>query len=691
MTTTITTTLGTTSPTRFGHQRKLDRCRNGVLWALIIIPQTNQLQFHWSANNGATWTEDTTRRIDDVNAAAGASMRIATRADGAERLGVVYIRNNHVRVNLGRFRDNRQSFVWQDSNVIASTAGQSSFWNFPDLELVPLGGSWVMPVFWSRRIDDKAYLWWTRVKWPESGSGNVNKARVLHERTATIQTRPSVAVRHLGDDEQVHTASPHLYVAWAHGAPGDPQPRQYLMRMTSRGTTWDKGTVRVLREAGVLPGQTAAAYTGKAFAAVRAPYDDGEEDPATLQLHVMDPTDAVREAIDVPALEGGNIAALGVSWDNASGDIFIIASGTGDQNPKYIRYIWAPRQFDPAGWTTINADGANGDSISVKPGSRAKRIEIIYSVVNGVNRNARYELAATVNSLPTAATWVTATGAKDRTAQLILQWQHNDPDGDVQAAYTLQRRVNDEDLQYWNGATWQSSLVNITSATQQVTLAAGWAATNGDVIAYRVRTSDAGGFGPWSPVLPILASTAVDPTITSPTTGANLTATPVVVTWEVDEQSAFRVRLLEAGEPLTDSDWIGEPDTRAFEIPYELQNGQSLTIEVTTQNLAGFASQPQTVGVTVSLTPPPVPLHTETAVPDPGAIDVAIDNGTPGVGEDAADNNDLYRTGPDGIEQLIAVFLEADSTFRDYTVAHEVDYTYRVVARTAAGATISSA
>lgn len=690
MATTITTTTGGTPNTQFNNQRKLDRTRNGVLWAMITIPTTNELQFHFSTNNGASWAEDTTRRISSVDVDAGASMRIATRADGAERIGVVYVRNDHVRVNLGNFRANRQSFTWQDSNVIATTAGSSSFWGYPDLELVPLGSWWVLAAFWSRHISGKAYLWWNRIRFRENGPGDAGRARIIHERVSTLHTRPSVAVRHLGDDENVYTAAPHLYVAWAQGGVGDPEPRQYMMRLTSRGTTWDQGIVRVLREAGVLDGsKTAAAYTGKAFVALRAPYNDGTEDPTTLQLQTMDPADAIREVIDVPDLGSGNIANVGVSWDSYSGDVYLLANGASNQSPKYIRYIWATRQFDSA-WTTINADGANGNSFSIKPGSRANRIEMLYSIVSGANRAARYELAATTNTLPSTPTWVTVTGAKNRNASLLLQWQHNDVDGDAQAAYTLERRVNGGAAEYWNGATWQASLVNVSSATQQVTLSSGWGAADGDLIDYRIRTSDGVGFGPYSATLTILASTIVDPTITFPTNGANLTATPVTVTWTVAEQSAFRIRFLETGNEVYDSDWIGEPDTRAFEVPFDLQNGASYTIELTTQNLAGLDSNVQSVAVTVSLTPPPTPILTLVSVPSVGAIDVVIDNGTPGGGEDPADNNDIYRTGPDGVELLIAVFVEVDTTFRDFTVAHNVEYTYRDVARTTEGATASS-
>lgn len=628
MATTITTTTGAISPTHFNNQRKLDRCANGNLWAMIHNVSQSRLEFWVSTDDGASWTEESDQRIDNIEDDAAGSMRIATRADGAERLGVVYVRSSHVRGNLGKFNDARTGFSWQQSNLILSTAGSSDFWSYPDLELVPLGSSWVMPVAWSRLIANKTYLWWTRVRWPESGNGIVLRATILHERVSTIHTRPSLAVRHLGDDETVYTASPDLYIAWATGAPGDNQPRQYMMRMTSRGLTWDRGIVRVMREAGVLAGEkTAAAFTGKAFVAVRAPYDDGTEDPETLQLHIMDPPDAIRETIDVPALGSGDIANVGLSWDNYSGDVYILANGDANQNPKYIRYLWATRQFD-ASWTTVNADGANGNSFSLKPGSRHTRVEMLYSIVSGADRAARYELVDTTNTLPSMPTWVTPTGAKNRSASLDLEWAHQDVDGDAQSAYTLERRLNAGAAEYWNGATWQSVLVNITSATQSVTLSSGWAAA-GDSLEFRVRTADAVDFGPFSAVLPILATTIVNPSITSPANGANLNSTPVTLTWTADEQSAFRVRLLESSLEVYDSDWVGEPETRAFEIPYVLEDGASYTIELTTQNLVGFESAAQSVTVTVSLAPPPTPIVTLTAIPADGAIDVAIDNEAP--------------------------------------------------------------
>src|SRR5690606_34265197 len=129
--------------------------------------------------------------------------------------------------------------------------------------------------------------------------------------------------------------------------------------------------------------------------------------------------------------------------------------------------------------------------------------------------------------------------------------------------------------------------------------------------------------------LAVLASEKVNPTITSPSDQDSITEPIIEVQWTVDDQSAYRVRLLDSNDdPLHDSDWIGSAVDRAYEIPLTLTDG-TYTIELTTKNTEGLASDPDSVEVTVSLTLPPEPQFTLTPNPAAGTIDITIDNGTP--------------------------------------------------------------
>jgi hypothetical protein len=697
MATTITTTTGTTSPTRFNHQKHYDRCGNGVRWQLIHRPADNRLEFWYSIDLGATWTEYTPRRLSSIDSDAGASMVIGARSDGVERIGVTYTVGDRVRVSLGAFGANRQTFTWQQSGL--AVAGTVHGKMHPDLELLPIGDYWVMPVFWSYHAGTVSRLYWTRARWGQTGSASVNAPAKLHERVSSVSTRPTVAFRHLGDRSLV--ANPHdLYVAWAQGASGDPQPRQYLMRMTARGTTWDPQAIRVLRGnaegeyAGVYSGSTAACFTGQTVACVRAPDGTDSSDPASLQLHLMDPVDARREVVDVPALGKGNVVNVGVTWDTYNGDIYIVACGATDQTLARIKYTWATRVW--GAWTAVNADGAVQDSLGLRQGSLGNRVDGTYAIVSGSNRAARHELVTTTNTPPFAATWLEDDGPRSTTASLAVgPWSHNDVDGDPQAQYTLERHVNDGATEYWNGVSWQTTLVNVSSAASSVTFSAGWA-TPGDVIDYRVRTSDGAAFGPWSDTWTITAATVVTVAIVSPGDESTVTVQPLTVVWSAAEQSAYLVEL-KTGDGVGlvySSGQVGESGFRTHEIPMagpdgvELVNGAAYDVEVTVWSDAGLASATAKHDFTASLIPPPLPSYTWVGVSAEGAIDVTVNNGTPGGGEAAAVENDIYQTIA-GVELFLAT-AETPTVFRDRRVPWETEITYRIVARTAAGATRES-
>lgn len=685
MASTITTTDGTAAPTRFNSQQQMDICHNGVRWACIVNDDDARLEFWHSEDGGANWAEDTSQRISGVTRAAG--IDIGRRGDNEERLVVAWVdgSDGRVRANFGRFRANRQSFTWQGSFMGVSRPGKSG--RHPVAKVFHTGSSWNAAFAWSHREGGKTSLWWTRALYRDSGGAHtLRTATQLHTRVSSVETWPTIAYRHLGD-EHLPAASPDLYIAWAQGASGDTEPRQYLMRMTARGTVWDATHPRVMRESGVSSGgQTAACFTGQTFACARTPLDGGDGEDETLQLHLMDPGDTTREVIDVPELGKGRVINVGISWNSGNGDIYIVACGATDQTPAVIRFRWATRAF--GAWDEVGAAGLVTDSLSLRPGSQGNAIEGIYSVVNGTDRDAEFETFETVNRLPQQATWTVGGGTADVAAGLTVgPWSHNDLDGDSQAQYTLERRVNGGSANYWNGVSWQSTLVNISSAADHVDLSSGWA-SDGDTVVFRVRTADDEGFGDWSPGLTYLGAAAVTVTITSPADEGSVTETPLIVQWDAAEQAAYLVELetADGSGTLYSSGKVSSAGLRTHEVVYDLEDGVGYDVEVTVWSDEGLASATVKHDFTASLVPPPVPLFATAAVPAEGAIDVTIDNDVPGGGEAAATENDLYHIETDLTETLIATGIDNDGTYRDHQVAHDTEVTYLIVARTATGA-----
>ena len=686
MSVTIATKSTTSHPGIYANAKHMDRSTKGVLWAAIpnraASPQ--RLEFWFSTNNGASWTEDTSERISDIDLFVGTSFVIS-----ADRAAVIYRQasTNLMRVAFS-FVDSGSSphLNWRATHKDASKGQAKTEWFRPDIELIKIGGWYVTPCVWGRLTStDWSSVWLGRVRWQEGEdvqyAGDIQR---LHTReNMSTFPRPSCALRHLGDDTEANTSQPDLYVGWGQGIDTDAQDRLYMQRNELSGWDWQPGQTRVVEEDGAASGLVASCYTGQRYAMVAAPTGAS----STLVLWLMTPSDTgARERYAVPALGLGEMTSVAITWDNATADIWIIACGTTNRRPHWIRLNWATRTW--TSWTEINTDDVLGDTLQAVPGSKASRIEIMYAVV-AASTTFKYELVALTNVPPKAPTWETSQGVHNTAAALLLDWNHNDPDGDAQVQYELRRRIGDGALMYWNGTSWQTTLVQPSSATSSVSLGGGWAAS-GDTVTYTVRTNDGQDWGPFSEALTVLGSTAVDPTITFPT-AATITAARITATWMVAEQSAYRWRVLltATSELLHDSGWVGDPAARFHTLDYSFQNGVDYTLELTTQNNEGLVSAPQTKLVTAALAPPPDPAVALAAnfTGIFAAIDVAVTNGTPGGGEEAAVLNYAYRrrtADPLAEEVLVSpTGFDPDTTFTDHTAPSGVDVSYRVEAETA--------
>ena len=685
MSSTIVSKGTTVHPGMYSNGRYLDRCRNGVLWFVGCDAINSRLEFYYSTNNGSSWAEDTSQRISNIDVNDGYSMRVATHSDGQERMPVIYhdSADNKMTVSFGYFDEStRTSFRWHSASPKHTSVlkGLGGF-RRPDIECWFNGETWLCPTVWGRLAGGVAELWMGRTRFIPYDSFSVDEVVVHKRQNMQSWPRPSAMLRHLGDDDRIDAASPDLYVDWHQGIDADPDDRFYMMRLGLGNTAWGTGQLRVMEQNGVQSGLTSGCYTGQRAAAVQVPSNATED----ILLHLMQPSDSSRETLNVPSPGLGELENVNITWDNATADIYILASGATTQRPHYIVYTWASRTW--GSWTQINTDECMPDTLSTKPGSKGSRIECVYGVNPGSSTTFKYALVATTNIPSSVATWNTTGGGKDVNSSLPLDWNHNDADGDPQVQYELRRSVDGAAYEYWNGTAWQGTSVQPSSALDEVTLPFDWG-DDGETHEYTVRTNDGQTWAPWSSTLTIQASVGVAPTILTPSAGAYGNV-HVLVSWSVTEQSSYRVRLLDdVGDQIETSLWQGSSTVRGYELSTTLTNGDDYTVEVSTKNNEGLAST-ATVGITAALTPPPTPTWTYAVDSATATITLDIDNGTPGGGEDDALFNNIWRIDLDvdpTTPVLIAIGQDVDAPFIDRTPANDRNYSYAVEAETADGA-----
>jgi hypothetical protein len=273
------------------------------------------------------------------------------------------------------------------------------------------------------------------------------------------------------------------------------------------------------------------------------------------------------------------------------------------------------------------------------------------------------------NQAPTVPTNLSPSGgtSKDRGSIVRLSWQHNDANGDPQAQFDLQWRL--QGSQTWN-------------TVSQVTTNQYWDVPASTfprgTIEWQVRTYDQAGLSsPYSDIQTFFAGDKpANPTITDPTNGATVPVANPTVQWSSVGQTAYHVKLLDSNDNLL---WEIQANStnKAQTIQYDLQNSTDYKIQVAIKNADNLWSDFVTSNIHVSYTPPAVPIIATTK--GEGIITISIDNPTPQSTQPNVLYNDLYRRKQgESNWTRIATNIPADASFVDYTPASDQVYVYYV-------------
>jgi len=260
------------------------------------------------------------------------------------------------------------------------------------------------------------------------------------------------------------------------------------------------------------------------------------------------------------------------------------------------------------------------------------------------------------NQAPTAPTNLSPANGQiiDRAEIQRLTWKHNDTD--AQSKFDLQWSSD-------GGQNWTT--ITKTTVNQYLDIAVNTFPAG--TITWRVRTYDQEDLvSPYSNQVTFTSSEPSDaPIITSADTW-NI-ARPTIQ-WSSVGQAKYQVQVLDSISAVVwDSGQITSSN-KAVTVGADLVNSSTYTIKVRIVDSGGIWSDYAVQSISISFTPPEIPLATATIDTARASITLEIVNPE---GLTVVTHNDIFRDG-----QRIAAGIQ--DVFTDYTVESEKEYSYRV-------------
>jgi hypothetical protein len=656
--------------------RSLQATSTGRLWVAAGNTSADTIEFWYSDDAGATWTENTSAQITW----SGGSY-FAFYIDADDHAHIAYDELGTVALKYRRNKSISTTSAWSAASTVDSTTALSYQW--ADMVAHREGTGWKAHILYKRNTTGADLMLWAPITITSADVITVETKVTVDSNVGGANGAGGIDFHHTASDEKaIQSSTPHLYMVWCDGSLS-----VNFAKYTYSGGSWTAGTTRVI-------------YTGAATPSAQMVFDGSRViitlvDGANVGLFERDAADTTtttRSAVAVPVTSC-------VTYDNDS-NVWI--AGGGAPGDLYVR------KFVRSTLTWASAELVDTDN----PGICAMRrtggntIAIAYQDLGG--GGARFDQTYN-NVAPSSPTWVNVDNVgADVGAALVLDWNFVDANpGDAQTAYTLRRQIGAGSYAYWKASdsTWDAAVQKITSATSAVTQASGWGADGDANHKFAVLVYDAlDTVSPYSAELTVTPSVPAVPVITTPTDGGTVASASLTAVWTCTSQATYLVELLNSAETtvLHSSGVVTDSVSRSYVIPYTLVNGTSYKVRVTCVNAEGLAATPDTNSFSVSYTAPATPTVVVTPSTSLAKITVTPTQPTPGGGQPTVTSIDIFvrcaagRNYPDGERPVggvgirVGAALPPSTAWVDYPSAG-VAYEYMVRANADNGTYADSA
>lgn len=413
--------------TAYSNQRKLDRCQNGVLWALV---SKEAYHLAYSMDDGRTWTDYGNIGGSGGNYVENASIFI----DLDDYLHIVYKNGFNAYTTYLRGTPNATRTAWTFS--AATTLSTVIEDNYPDIVAHREGIDWKVHVVWSHATSTpNNYASYCRVNVSSSGTITVESAGagIGGSYAVNAHTYPSIDFRHTGDGKTVAT-QPDLYVAWSAGKDGAGFGIRFRKATYSAGS-WTWGTETPINEGVYI--DSPARWFNCLFDGTRILVGGyGLFGGAGYRrFYELDPSTLVKTTLWEPAVSvtsSDEQINYGSMTYDAAGNIYVISKTFSTAHPIYLNIYtrgtatWSGKPLDTSGPDTT-------PYVSTKRGGSFGRIEWIYTTGNNAPYQVKYDVLRMGSGVRVwnGSAWV---------IKPVKEWN-----GSAWVA---------REMKYWNGSTW---------------------------------------------------------------------------------------------------------------------------------------------------------------------------------------------------------------------------------------------
>lgn len=219
--TTVISTGQTSKTTAWSNQRNIDRCQNGVLWALFTPQNSAAIEGAYSTDGGDTWSVSNQFNMTNTGIFVP---NLSFFIDLDDYAHVVYVDSYTGELKYRRGTPNaaRTSYSWSSQFTLSDFGDHG---NMPDLVAHRDGSGWAVHIVASYRDSpaSRDLVYYAPLAVSSGGtisyviSGSVQIWSLSPSYGNSLHKFPSIDFHHTGDGKTIKDGTPDLYVAWSSG------------------------------------------------------------------------------------------------------------------------------------------------------------------------------------------------------------------------------------------------------------------------------------------------------------------------------------------------------------------------------------------------------------------------------------------------------------------------------------------